>query len=59
MWHSVDCEGDEGSLSVNFSVSGARWADIVARRVMMVSCVRDRAGGAVRKGGVRKRMVAR
>ena len=45
MWHSVDCEGDEGSLSVNFSVSGARWADIVARRVMMVSCVRDRVGG--------------
>jgi len=27
-WHSVEAEDETGSLSLNFSISGARWVDI-------------------------------
>ena len=33
-WHRVDAEDAGGSLSINFSVSGERWADFFARRLV-------------------------
>lgn len=33
IWHRVEAEDEEGSLSINFSMGGARWADFFQRRV--------------------------
>ncbi|KNC86841.1 hypothetical protein SARC_01034 [Sphaeroforma arctica JP610] len=34
MWHRVQCENEDGgSLSMNFSVDGRRWADLFASRL--------------------------
>jgi hypothetical protein len=30
-WHCVDAEGEGGSVSINFSVGGARWGDVLLR----------------------------
>jgi hypothetical protein len=30
-WHSVDAEDEGGSVSINFSVGGARWGDVLLR----------------------------
>lgn len=35
-WHAVDSEDEEGSLSINFSVSGGRWNDFFLRRFIQV-----------------------
>jgi hypothetical protein len=32
--HEVLCEDINGSLSINFSISGVRWADFIAKRIM-------------------------
>jgi hypothetical protein len=29
LWHRVECPDDEGSLSINLSIDGRRWADVV------------------------------
>ncbi|XXQ31445.1 JmjC domain-containing protein [Plasmodiophora brassicae] len=33
-WHRVDVIDDEPSLSINFSIDGARWADVLANRLL-------------------------
>ena len=35
-WHAVDSEDDEGSLSMNFSISGGRWNDFFLRRFIQL-----------------------
>ena len=35
VWHRVDADdGEEGSLSINVSVSGQRWGDVLLRRIL-------------------------
>lgn len=35
-WHRVIAEDEEGSLSINFSISGGRWADVFGKRLMQL-----------------------
>jgi hypothetical protein len=32
-WHKVDCDSDEGSLSINFSIDCGRWVDLLLSRL--------------------------
>ena len=33
-WHKVDCDDEEGSLSINFSIDCGRWVDTFMSRVL-------------------------
>ena len=41
VWHRVDCEDDGGSLSLNVSLSGARYLDVALRRVAQLRELED------------------
>ena len=42
IWHRVDCESEEGSLSLNFSIDTSRWSDLFVERI--VPCLWSREG---------------
>jgi len=54
-WHSVDAEDEGGSVSLNFSVGGARWGDLLlralAQRLWREAGWRARVTGLGAEGG--------
>ena len=45
--HEVICDEPTGSLSINFSISGVRWADFIAKRVMQTMLQDSDARGRI------------
>jgi len=45
--HEVICDDPTGSLSINFSISGVRWADFIAKRVMQTMLQDSDARGRI------------
>jgi hypothetical protein len=45
--HEVICDEPSGSLSINFSISGVRWADFIAKRVMQTMLQDSDARGRI------------